>query len=300
MDRIQETRPDPGRGKVSVGGSIKVEAQAHTTSGAGEETGRRFSWRTLGVVVGVAAATSLLLIPFSMTLLGQGDGPEIPSWILVVGTLIQGVVSAAIFGGLGLWLGPKVGLGTPDLRDILHGVPGSGRRVLSALPLAAGMGAALGAVLLALAAGFGPLFPEAVRRSFDQASIPPPWEGFLASISAGVNEEILFRLGLMTLFVYLGAKLLRQGGRPAAGVVWTAMVLATLLFGAVHLPQAAEFGGALPASLVAYVLLGNGLGGLVFGWLYWKRGLLTAVTAHFAADVVLYVIAPTVALLASA
>jgi membrane protease YdiL (CAAX protease family) len=133
----------------------------------------------------------------------------------------------------------------------------------------------------ALGAGLTPLLPEAVQRSFEEASIPP-WEGFLASIGAGVNEEILFRLGLMTIFVFLGAQLLRQGDRPAAGVVWTAMVLATLSFGVVHLPQAAALGGGLPASLVASILLGNCLGGVVFGWLYWKRGLLAAVTAHFA------------------
>jgi membrane protease YdiL (CAAX protease family) len=72
------------------------------------------------------------------------------------------------------------------------------------------------------------------------------------------------------------------------------MVLATLLFGVVHLPQAAALGGGLPASSVASVLLGNCLGGVVFGWLYGKRGLLAAVTAHFAADIVLHVIAPVI------
>lgn len=72
------------------------------------------------------------------------------------------------------------------------------------------------------------------------------------------------------------------------------MVLAPLLFGAAHLPQAAALGGVLPASLVAFVLLGNGIGGTVFGWLYWKRGLVAAVTAHVAADIVMYVIAPAV------
>lgn len=242
------------------------------------------------MLVAAAASTSLLLIPFSITLFEQGDGLQVPSWILVVGSLIQGTAVAAIFGGLGLWLGPKVGLGAPDLRSMVHGEPGSGRRVLSALPLAAGLGAAFGVVVLALEAGFAPLFPEAVRRSFEEASIPPPWEGFLASVSAGVNEEVLFRLGLMTFFVFLGAKLLRQGERPAAGVVWTAMVLATLLFGAVHLPQAAALGGGLPASLVAYVLLANGLGGMAFGWLYWKRGLVAAMVAHVSADIFLYVV----------
>ncbi|MDQ3795842.1 MAG: CPBP family glutamic-type intramembrane protease, partial [Actinomycetota bacterium] len=89
-------------------------------------------------------------------------------------------------------------------------------------------------------------------------------------------------------------QLLRQGDRPAAGVVWTAMVLATLSFGVVHLPQAAALGGGLPACLVASVLLGNGLGGVVFGWLVLEAGLLAAVTAHFAADIVLHVIAPVI------
>jgi hypothetical protein len=76
--------------------------EAHTATGGLEETGQRFSWRTLAVIVAAAAATSLILIPFSMTLLGQSDGAEIPMWMLVVGTLIQGVAVAAIAGGLGL------------------------------------------------------------------------------------------------------------------------------------------------------------------------------------------------------
>ena len=272
---------------------MEMEAQA-TTGGAGG-SGRGFSWRTLGVLFAAAASTSLLQIPFSMTLLGTGEGSEIPLWMLAVGTLIQGALVAAV-GGLGLWLGPKVGLGAPDLRGMLHGVPGSGRRVLSSLPLAAGAGAVLGALLLALDAGLSPLLPGSVQRSFEEVGKPSPWEGFLASIGAGVNEEVVFRLGLMTLFVLLGAKLLGQVHRPAAWVVWAAMALATLLFGAVHLPQAASLAGGLPASVVAFVLLGNGIGGMVFGWLYWRRGLVAAVTAHFVVDVVLYVVAPAIGL----
>jgi membrane protease YdiL (CAAX protease family) len=271
---------------------MKMEAQ--TTTGNTEQVGRGFSWRTFGVIVATAAVASLLLIPFSTTLLEPGDMPEIPLWMLAVATLIQGAATAAVAGGLGLWLGPKVGLGAPDLRNILHGEPGAGRRVLSALPLAVGLGVAFGVIGLALGAGFEPLFPEAVRQSFEAVSVPAPWEGFLASISAGVNEEILFRLGLMTFFVFLGAKLLGQGDRPAAGMVWTAIVLATLLFGVIHLPQAAALAGGLPAALVTYVLVANGVGGMVFGWLYWKRGLVAAVAAHFAADIVIHVVAPAI------
>jgi len=41
----------------------------------------------------------------------------------------------------------------------------------------------------------------------------------------------------------------------------------------------------------------NGLGGLAFGWLYWKQGLESAMMAHFLADIVLHVITPLVVML---
>jgi membrane protease YdiL (CAAX protease family) len=34
----------------------------------------------------------------------------------------------------------------------------------------------------------------------------------------------------------------------------------------------------------------NSLAGLVFGWLYWRRGLKAAMVAHFSADLVLHVL----------
>ena len=48
----------------------------------------------------------------------------------------------------------------------------------------------------------------------------------------------------------------------------------------------------LTALVVARALVLNGLGGIIFGWLYWKRGLLAAMLAHFSTDVVLHVAVP--------
>ncbi len=48
----------------------------------------------------------------------------------------------------------------------------------------------------------------------------------------------------------------------------------------------------LSPAVVARALVLNGVGGVVFGWLYWRRGLLAAMVAHFSADVVLHVLAP--------
>ena len=78
MDTTHQTRTHGHRSEVSEGGSVKMEAPAHNATGGVEDTGRRFSWRTLAVILAVAGPTSLLLIPYSMTLLGQGDGTEIP------------------------------------------------------------------------------------------------------------------------------------------------------------------------------------------------------------------------------
>src|SRR4051794_6215389 len=51
----------------------------------------------------------------------------------------------------------------------------------------------------------------------------------------------------------------------------------------------------LPLALaLSFVLASNGLPGLAFGWLYWRRGLLAARAAHAAADVVLKVVLPLV------
>jgi len=38
----------------------------------------------------------------------------------------------------------------------------------------------------------------------------------------------------------------------------------------------------------------NGIGGIIFGWLYWKKGLESAMISHFSADIVLQVIFPFV------
>ena len=119
---------------------------------------------------------------------------------------------------------------------------------------------------------------------------PPAWQGLLASAYGGIVEELLLRLGLMTLLVWVGVRLTRSEiARPV--VVWAAIVTSALLFGAGHLPTTATLLPLTPLVITRALLL-NGVGGIVFGWLYWKRGLLAAMLAHFSADIVLHVVVP--------
>jgi hypothetical protein len=119
--------------------------------------------------------------------------------------------------------------------------------------------------------------------------MPLPWQGFLAALSAGINEELWLRLGLMTFLVWLGTKLMKQE-RPSPRIVWIANGLTAIAFGMLHLPLAATL-GPLTIVIVVRVLLLNGIAGIVFGWLYWRRGLLAAMVAHFITDIVLHVVA---------
>jgi membrane protease YdiL (CAAX protease family) len=121
---------------------------------------------------------------------------------------------------------------------------------------------------------------------------PPPWQGFLASISAGVNEEILLRLGFMTFVAWV---LTRISRRKNVGAVagWTSIILAALVFGAMHLPIASTL-TKLSFPVVVWLLVANGLVGIACGWLYWRRSLLAAMIAHFATDIILHVIAPAI------
>ena len=78
-------------------------------------------------------------------------------------------------------------------------------------------------------------------------------------------------------------------------MVWAGNLLAALLFGAIHLPQAAMFYG-LCAPIAVYTLLFNAIAGAIFGWLYWRRGLVAAMVAHGAADILIKVVLPLLGL----
>ena len=245
---------------------------------------RRLTWKVFGVLMAGALVGSLAIIPYTMAL-RQPPPLPVPFWLLLVVGTIQNLLLFAVVTGLGLWLGGKVGLGAPVLRGWLAGNPEAHSWFRALLPLAISTGVAAGAVILLLEGlVFIPLLPEILRITHQ----PPPWQGLLAAFYGGINEELFSRLGIMTLLVWAGAKLIRRK-RPGPGVVWVANVLAALLFGAGHLPTLAAL-APLTTIVVVRTLLLNGIAGVVFGWLYWRHGLLAAMVAHFSADIVLHVV----------
>lgn len=98
----------------------------------------------------------------------------------------------------------------------------------------------------------------------------------------GMTEEILMRFGLMTLMVWLVFKVTKK---RTNATYWTGIILAAVLFGIGHFPVVFSVIGHPTVALLTYVLLGNAIAGIFFGWLYWKKGLEAALVAHVFAHV---------------
>jgi membrane protease YdiL (CAAX protease family) len=110
-------------------------------------------------------------------------------------------------------------------------------------------------------------------------------------VYGAIDEEVLLRLGVMT---FLAWALSRSAGRRAVmpdALMWVSVVAAALLFGAGHLPATAALAPLTPI-VVARAILLNGIGGVLYGWLYWRHGLALAMVAHGGTDLVLHVLAP--------
>jgi len=105
----------------------------------------------------------------------------------------------------------------------------------------------------------------------------------------GVVEEVMLRLFLMTLFIFLLTKLKKTMELPGS-YYWGVIIITSLLFAIGHFPfTAVVFEGLTPALIIRSLLL-NGVGGIFFGYLYWKHGLLYSIVAHMFAHISLQLI----------
>lgn len=113
---------------------------------------------------------------------------------------------------------------------------------------------------------------------------------FVASVLyGGIIEEVLMRLFLMSLVVFVVWKLFfrnKQKEEIPGGVFIAANILTALLFAAGHLPATiGVFGQITPIVLFRCFLLNGGLG-MVFGYMYQKYGIQYAMLGHMGCHIV--------------
>jgi len=232
----------------------------------------------------VYALCAFATYTFFMDDLAASAGVPIPDMGVpdaVLGLANAGIV-LVVYGLLGLagyWFARKLGLPGIWRED------GSWRGwfwIPLGLGLVGGVALVVGDLLFAPINGVGrmvhPGFPVSI----------------LASLSAGIGEEIAFRGFVFGLWGLILNWLFRRfHGRTAA--LWAANVLAALAFGAGHMASALALTGArslaeLSPVLLVEILVLNGVIGILAGWRYMKDGLVAAMGVHFWTDVVFHVL----------
>jgi membrane protease YdiL (CAAX protease family) len=225
--------------------------------------------------VGIIGIFSLLLQPLPVGLLDKAPAlaalsPIAQRAVLLVNPLILLLVAAVVGAALAHRLG---------LRSVLAGTAATAA-IVQALGKAAALGFALGLALAAVDTLVAPhLGAQFAATTSAQASVTALATGMLYG---GLTEEVILRWGAMTLVAWISLSLLGRQRHAVAMVI--AIVVAAGLFAAAHLPALAAHVELTPA-LVARTLLLNGIAGLLYGWLFWRRHLEAAMAAHAATHV---------------
>jgi hypothetical protein len=251
-------------------------------------------WLVLLVICILNIIAAPLVLPYALQLQPDLYPYTVPYVTLIILQLFSAMIINIPAATFGLYAAYRIGLGAPILHGILmeKRIPANTARIILysfVIGIISGVG-----ILLIITLSEPYMLAEYKRYGFEypETTIPGAIEGLLGSISAGITEETLLRLFLLSILGWVGMKISRDTSTSITSIVfWVANILASLMFGALHLPVAALIMPLTPITILSTIGL-NGLAGIVFGWLYKKYGLEGAMLAHFSADIVLHVITP--------
>lgn len=247
-------------------------------------------WPTAISILVLFIIGSILNIPFSRELrrlkieAGIPDVVLSPSiWDDLPNYLISSTILGVILVFVGLWISAKTNLGAPLISRMYSNASLKGMISWKVIFQSMVLGAGAALILLALFELQKWLYPM-------EHILPRPDKPFYAVVafSAGITEEIMFRLGLMSLIVVL-IQTAKNHISPTNSTIWIAILLSGVFFGLIHLPLSKNFVNPAPFT-IAVTMIGNLITGTIFGWIYWKRGLLVAILAHITFDLVFHVL----------
>jgi hypothetical protein len=250
-------------------------------------------WRVYVTLLAACAISLAAGQPYIAAL----SGLPLSSMILWINAAINMAISIpAIL--LGLLAARSLGLGVPVLESLLYREPlpqGTGRTLGLITPLS---GLAVGIALVAMDLLFIRLIPEgfaALESGAQGLSSLHPLTALAATLYGGIYEELQLRLfvlsGLAWLYTLILRKIQRRPFSPSSRVTTVAVVFAALVFGLAHLPALQALQAASGAMIARTIIL-NILPGLLFGFLYVRKGLEAAMISHLCADLVMHVVFP--------
>lgn len=240
-------------------------------------------------VAGLAGILSFLLVDLSALLAflpaTSGAKMPFPLPVLKLLSIIQSTILLSVAVFVGVALASRVGLLAPATEAAVRG--GSFGAALKPQIVPGLVGGLLGGIAIILSWVLWKPFlpPEFVTRAEQLNRFLP----FLTRLLyGGITEELLLRWGVMTLLVWAAWRLLQKGqGKPRDSYFVGAILLSSVIFGLGHLPIASMLASKITVSSIFYVTVANSTFGLIAGYLYWKKGLESAIIAHMLAHVVI-------------
>ncbi len=206
-----------------------------------------------------------------------------PVAVILLLTVVQSLVILSICAVIGAYLAPKVGFSAPGLMGA-----GLWQTVRKNAPQALGAGMLLGAAAVLIDwAIFRPYLPE---QLYMLSKAPAVAELIPSFLYGGIAEEVMMRWGLMSLITWVLYRLRGGKGEVHPAFVWAGILGAALLFGLGHLPAVRGAVGEVSTAVLIRTVVQNGIPGVLFGWLYARRGLETAMLAHIGAHIGMFLL----------
>lgn len=250
--------------------------------------------KTFAALFGLGLLGVLSMVPVVISQLDMlpPEMADLPAALLVVISLASPAIMLAISVAVGTLLAHRVGLRSLVAERVRQGTP-IWSRLRPHLPMAFVLGLIYMLVMVGLEYLIDPLqVIDQLKEVAGEANLFATLviQLLVGLFYGGIVEELLVRWGMMSLFAWVGWRVVQRGqGTPRSGVIWASIVVSALLFGIGHLPAMASVAGMTPLIIFRTILL-NALGGLLFGWLYWRRSLEVAMVAHAATHVGLFLV----------
>lgn len=245
----------------------------------------------LYVILLLMSIVSLILgLPYVASL--QGDKITFDLFLSYIS--INGLLAAVVIY-LGLRLGKKLDLDVPLLRAYVEGKEIPQDKLKYLYKYAPILGLIFGALVYGADLLFAPYITELGQSAAESGYQFIWWKSILAAFYGGIFEEILMRLFALSLYAWLITWVLTRFKdkefKGYKGIIWFAIIFSAVSFGIAHLPTLMAITD-LTFILVFRTILLNALPGIFFGWLFYKKGLENAMSAHFFADISLHLIMP--------
>jgi membrane protease YdiL (CAAX protease family) len=252
---------------------------------------KQFNHRLFLLLFLAGLVCAAAVIPYVFTSSGISSMRlPVPISAFVLVQIVQSAILLAVAVAIGVMLAPDTGLGAPYLAALAarkkrpHGF-----WHVAILALVVGFVTSLAVIALDAL-----LFGTVIGTSLVRSTATPLWQRVLAAFYGGIDEELLMRFFLMTAFAWVFGWAARgKGHKPTSFGMWASIILTAAIFSIGHLPFTSSV-AVMSRLVILRALILNGVAGIIFGWLYWKKGLEASMIAHFAASLTLLILLPSI------